>query len=184
MPSYGRGARAEDSDEQRPRSSSACTQGADGCYDGISHVLLSPDDLVPILAMALLAGLHGPAAGRRTLFTLTGAWLVGGLAGFLGVRSIVPSTVSSMSFLVLGGLTAADQQLSPAVVTGLAGIGSAIFVVVALTSAFVIWRRADDCDRPADARVESAWHLLERRSSNRSGSCYRLRMGPLLDMDF
>ena len=68
------------------------------------------------------------------------------------------------SFLVLGGLTAADRRLSPAVVTGLAvvvgllhgwlngagiagaqrealglaGIGWAIFVMAALASAFVI----------------------------------------------
>lgn len=144
------------------------TTGLGPLYDGISHVLLSPDDLLPILAMSMLAGLNGPAAGRRTLFGLTGAWLLGGLAGYLFEQALLPGTMTCVSFLVLGVLTAADRRLSPAVVMGiavavgllhgwlngtgiaaaqreplgLAGIGSAIFVVVALASAFVMSLRA------------------------------------------
>ena len=144
------------------------TTGLGPLYDGISHVLLSADDLLPILAMSMLAGLNGPAAGRRTLFGLTGAWLLGGLAGYLFGQALLPGTMTCVSFLVLGGLTAADRRLSPAVVLGiavavgllhgwlngtgiaaaqrevlgLAGIGSAIFVVVALASAFVMSLRA------------------------------------------
>ena len=144
------------------------TTGLGPLYDGISHVLLSADDLLPILAMSMLAGLNGPAAGRRTLFGLTGAWLLGGLAGYLFGQALLPGTMTCVSFLVLGGLTAADRRLSPAVVLGiavavgllhgwlngtgiaaaqrealgLAGIGSAIFVVVALASTFVMSLRA------------------------------------------
>ena len=140
------------------------TTGLGPIYDGISHVLLSADDLVPVLAMSLLAGLHGPAAARPTLFALTGAWLTGGLAGYLVGQPFFPGAVTLGSFLVLGGLTAANRRLSPAVVTGLAvvvgllhgwlngagiagaqreslglaGIGGAVFVVAALMSAFVI----------------------------------------------
>lgn len=140
------------------------TTGLGPIYDGISHVLQSADDLVPVVAMALLAGLNGPAAARRTLFALTSAWLAGGLAGFLVGHPFLPGTATLASFLVLGGLTAADRRLSPAVVTGLAavvglmhgwlngvaiagaqrealglaGIGAAIFVLVALASAFVV----------------------------------------------
>jgi len=140
------------------------TTGLGPLYDGISHVLLSADDLLPILAMSMLAGLNGPAAGRRTLFGLTGAWLLGGLAGYLFEQALLPGTMTCVSFLVLGGLTAADRRLSPAVVLGiavavgllhgwlngtgiaeaqreplgLAGIGSAIFVLVAIVSAFVM----------------------------------------------
>ena len=140
------------------------TTGLGPLYDGISHVLLSADDLLPILAMSMLAGLNGPAAGRRTLFGLTGAWLLGGLAGYIFGQALLPGTMTCVSFLVLGGLTAVDRRLSPAVVLGiavavgllhgwlngtgiaeaqreplgLAGIGSAIFVVVALASAFVM----------------------------------------------
>jgi urease accessory protein len=151
-----------------PAEAHLVTTGLGPLYDGISHVLLSADDLLPVLAMSMLAGLNGPAAGRRTLFGLTGAWLLGGLAGYLFGQALLPGTMTCVSFLVLGGLTAADQRLSPAVVLGiavavgllhgwlngtgiaaaqrealgLAGIGSAIFVVVALASAFVMSLRA------------------------------------------
>ena len=144
------------------------TTGLGPVYDGISHVLMSPDDLVPILAMALVAGLNGPAAGRRTLFALTGAWLVGGAVGFLVGRTLLPQAVVATSFLVLGGLTAADRRLSPTSVTalavvvgllhgwlngagiaeagrqavGLVGIASVTFTLVALVSAFVMSRPA------------------------------------------
>ncbi|MEE4175618.1 MAG: HupE/UreJ family protein [Xanthomonadales bacterium] len=140
------------------------TTGLGPLYDGISHVFLSPDDLLPILAMSLLAGLNGPEAGRRTLFGLAIAWLAGGLAGFIFGRALLPGTLTCISFLVLGGLTAADRRLSPTVMLviavavgllhgwlngtgiaearrealGLAGIVSVVFVLSALVSAFVI----------------------------------------------
>jgi hydrogenase/urease accessory protein HupE len=42
------------------------TTGLGPVYDGISHFLLSPDDLIPVLALALLAGLRVPSTA--------GAW--------------------------------------------------------------------------------------------------------------
>jgi len=151
-----------------PAEAHLVTTGLGPIYDGISHVLMSPDDLVPILAMAFLAGLNGPAAGRRTLFALTVAWFAGGVAGFYSSQSLVPGAAAAMSFLVLGGLTAADWRLSPGIVTalavvvgmlhgwlngagiaesqrellGLVGIASVVFVLVALASAFVVSLRA------------------------------------------
>jgi hydrogenase/urease accessory protein HupE len=140
------------------------TTGLGPIYDGISHVFLSPDDLIPIVGIALLAGLNGPAGGRRALFALTAAWLAGGMAGVLfGVPSL-PGAMTTASFLVIGGLTAADRRLSPAALTalavsvglvhgwlngvgiaeaqkealGLAGIVGAIFVLVAIASASVV----------------------------------------------
>src|SRR5450755_642373 len=50
-------------------------------YDGLMHFLLSPEDLVPALALALLAGLRGAPFGRRAMFTLPAAWLMGSLFG-------------------------------------------------------------------------------------------------------
>ncbi len=140
------------------------TTGLGPVYDGISHVLMSPDDLVPVLAMSLLAGSNGARAGRMTLCSLTVAWLAAGAAGFLFGRTLLPVAVTSASFLILGGLTAADRRLSPAVVTGLAaavgllhgwmngaaiaesgssalglaGIAATVFVCVSLVSALVI----------------------------------------------
>jgi hydrogenase/urease accessory protein HupE len=144
------------------------TTGLGPVYDGISHVLMSPEDLVPILAMSFLAGLNGARAGRTTLFSLTVAWVTGGAAGFLFGHTVLPVALTSASFLILGGLTAADRRLSPAVVTGLAaavgllhgwmngasiaetgrsplgliGIAATVFVCVSLVSALVISLRA------------------------------------------
>jgi hydrogenase/urease accessory protein HupE len=140
------------------------TTGLGPIYDGISHVLLCPDDLIPIVAMALLAGLNGPVAGRLTLFALTGAWLTGGIAGYLAGQSLLPGALVCASFLVVGGLTSLDLRLPSSAVMalaviigalhgwlngaviaeaqrealGLAGICSAIFVLVAIVSAGVI----------------------------------------------
>jgi hydrogenase/urease accessory protein HupE len=151
-----------------PAEAHLVTTGLGPVYDGISHVLLSPEDLLPVLVMGLLAGLNGPTAGRRALFTLTLGWLLGGLAGFTAGDPLVPGGATAASFLVLGALTAADRRLSPSVVAsialivgllhgwlngaamaeaqleplGLLGIASATFVLVAVAGALVVPVRA------------------------------------------
>lgn len=145
------------------------TTGLGPIYDGISHVLLSPDDLVPVLAMALLAGMRGVTAARHALFALTAAWLVGGTAGFAVGRPLLPGAATSASFLVIGVLTAADRRIPAAAVAALAGsvgllhgwlngagvaqagrealslvgIGSAVFVLAAIAGACVVPLRSD-----------------------------------------
>ncbi|HSQ70879.1 MAG TPA: hypothetical protein VLM87_00525, partial [Rubrivivax sp.] len=37
-------------------------------YDGIAHLFVSVEDLLPVLAIGLLAGLNGAPAGRWLLF--------------------------------------------------------------------------------------------------------------------
>ena len=149
------------------------TTGLGPIYDGISHVFMSPDDLVPIIAIALLAGLNGPAAARSALFALTGACLTGGILGLFMAAPLFPATSPLISFLLLGSLTALDRRLSPRAVAalavavgllhgwlngvslagvqregiGLAGIASAAFVIFALASALVVSLR------PAWARM-------------------------------
>ena len=39
-------------------------------YDGLMHFLMSPEDIIPVLALALLAGLRGADFGRRALLVL------------------------------------------------------------------------------------------------------------------
>jgi len=46
------------------------TTGLGPVYDGLVHFVLAPEDLVPALALAALAGLRGAAHGRRVLFAL------------------------------------------------------------------------------------------------------------------
>ena len=96
------------------------TTGLGPFYDGISHLLLSPDDLVPVFALALLAGVNGPVAGRGVLFALTAAWLGGGLLGAYVGWPLLPSAALSASFLVIGLLIAWGRSLSLAAMSALA----------------------------------------------------------------
>ena len=140
------------------------TTGLGPVYDGISHLALSPEVWVPVLALALFAGLRGAAAGRLTLFLLPVAWLVGTLVG-CRTETAPFASISAISFLVPGALVAADLRLKRgtvatiAVVLGLCdgclngmaiqpthsgsldliGAVAALFVAVAIVAAFVIW---------------------------------------------
>jgi len=88
-------------------------------YDGVLHLLLSPGDLLGLVAAALLAGLRGARAGRLTVMALTMSWL---LAGMIGMRLPVNpdlTWLSIFSFLFLGVLVAFDARLSPLAVASL-----------------------------------------------------------------
>lgn len=91
-------------------------------YDGALHVLLSPGDLLGVLALGLLAGLRGARAGRITVATLPAVWLVAGLAGLhLGLALDADLAWLGVVFLLLLGLlVAADARLPPRALGGLA----------------------------------------------------------------
>src|SRR4249920_3053612 len=91
-------------------------------YDGLMHFLLSPEDLMPALALALLAGLRGAAYGRRAVFTLPAAWLVGSLGGLSAAATTGSAVVSSCWLLLLGGLLSADAKFSLWAMTALAAL--------------------------------------------------------------
>jgi|COG998Drversion2_1049125.scaffolds.fasta_scaffold41329_1 hydrogenase/urease accessory protein HupE len=137
-------------------------------YDGITHLILTPDDLLGVLAIALLSGLGGTRHGRTALFILSTAWLVGGLLGLQLDRQISLPLVNTVSFLVVSILVAADRKMPLVILVGLAsalgllhgflngtglaqagggilalfGIATAVFVMVALIAALVISLRA------------------------------------------
>ena len=137
-------------------------------YDGLMHFLMSPEDIIPVLALALLAGLRGATYGRRTLFVLPTAWLLGALAGLTASASNPHPFIAAAWFLLLGGLLAADAKLSLRVTTALAallglyhgylngtgmglfetaavavvGLVFAVFVLIALAAAFVVQLKA------------------------------------------
>jgi len=138
------------------------TTGLGPVYDGIGHLVMTPEDLVPALAIALFAGLRGAAPGRRALFVLPLAWFVGGLLGVF-VEGLPTMSVAGISFLILGVLVAADLNLSQRLFTavvivvglvhgllngvalkegagilGLIGIMATLFVIVAIVSAFIV----------------------------------------------
>jgi hydrogenase/urease accessory protein HupE len=90
-------------------------------YDGIGHFFLSPDDVIPAIALALLAGLRGPRVGGGALWGLPLAWFVGGLIAVYGSTPLLSEQLSgALSFLILGILISADLAIPPAVVVVLA----------------------------------------------------------------
>jgi hydrogenase/urease accessory protein HupE len=133
-------------------------------YDGVLHLVLSPEDMVPVLGLALLAGLRGAPQARRALFVLPAAWLLGGIAGVTASATEGSPFVSAAWFLLLGGLIAADARLPQAAIVALAallgltrgwlngsgmgeiggaavalvGLTTTVFVLVALGSALVV----------------------------------------------
>jgi len=138
------------------------TTGLGPVYDGIGHLVMTPEDLIPVLAIALFAGLRGAAPGRQALFILPLAWFAGGLLGVI-IEGLPEVPVAAISFLILGLLIAADLKLSPksftaivvmvglahgvlngvalkegAGILGLIGIMATLFVIVAIVSAFVV----------------------------------------------
>src|ERR1700722_13858137 len=89
-------------------------------YDGLAHPLLSPEDLLPAVAMTLLAGLGGARYGRFVLATLPGAWLVGMLAGWaIGVPA-APEWLIAVVTTLIGALVAGDLRLPLAAVIAVA----------------------------------------------------------------
>jgi hydrogenase/urease accessory protein HupE len=138
------------------------TTGLGPVYDGIGHLVMTPEDLIPALAIALFAGLRGAAPGRRALFLLPLAWFAGGLLGVF-LEGLPTFPVPAISFVILGLLVAADLKLSNmwvaavvivvgfvhgvlngvalkqgAGVLGLIGIMATLFVLVALVSALIV----------------------------------------------
>jgi urease accessory protein len=133
-------------------------------YDGLMHFLMSPEDIAPVLALALWAGLRGATYGRWALFTLPTAWLLGGFVGISAMSSKPHPFLAACWFLLLGGLLAVDAKLSLRVTTALAallgiyhgysngvgmgqfdtaavallGLAFAVFVLIALSAAFVV----------------------------------------------
>lgn len=137
-------------------------------YDGVTHFFLSPEEIIPVLALALFAGLRGSRTGRLALFVLPGAWFVGGLVGLAMPVAGQFTLLTCCSFLVLGGLLAFDAHFQPKFVAllallvgivlgfidgsgmsevklgalGLFGSVASIFILVALAAALVASLRA------------------------------------------
>jgi urease accessory protein len=90
--------------------------------DGFAHLFLGFDDLLAVIAMALLAGLAGRPVARQATLTMPAAWLAGGVAGWLGLASRVPPAATAMSLLVLGLLVAMDRRTPSALHVALAAL--------------------------------------------------------------
>lgn len=89
-------------------------------YDGAAHVLVTPADLLVVVAVALLAGQGGPRAARGVVLVLPLAWLAGGIAGAVTVGLAPPPLWTTASFLAVGALVALDVRLRDAAVVAIA----------------------------------------------------------------
>jgi urease accessory protein len=144
------------------------SSGMGPVYDGLMHFLTSPEDLVPALALAMLAGLRGANHGRRAMFTLPAAWLLGSLLGLSAAVANAGALGAALWFLLLGGLVVADAKLSLRSMTALGallglvhgylngtgmglsvsavvavvGLAAAVFVLVTLFAAAIVPLRA------------------------------------------
>lgn len=98
------------------------TTGLGPYYDGAVHLLLSPNDLLGLLVVTMLAGLQGIRTARWAVITLPTAWLAAGLIGFYYYSSIDLPWMSVLSFMILGVLVAVNVKLPNVFVSVLAGL--------------------------------------------------------------
>jgi urease accessory protein len=137
-------------------------------YNGVVHLLTTPEDVLPVLALTLWAGLCGPKFGLAVLLALPVAWLAGALTTLAAPWPLPGFLITGVSTVVMGGLAAAERPLPRgwmivlATVLGIAhgalngvvlsqtslgirggvGIACAIFVVVSLGAGLVVSLRA------------------------------------------
>jgi hydrogenase/urease accessory protein HupE len=91
-------------------------------YNGTLHLLLSPGDLLAVLAVSLLAGQSGKASARSAAIMLPVAWGGAALAGLaLGTGAALGSLEVAL-LILLGVLVAAGIQLPPSVMAPLAAL--------------------------------------------------------------
>ena len=89
-------------------------------YDGLAHPLLSPEDLLPALAVILLAGLGGARQGRCVLATLPLAWLASMAGGWAIGLPGVPAWLTAVATAAIGALVASDVRLPLTLVVAIA----------------------------------------------------------------
>ena len=102
------------------------TTGLGPFYDGALHLLLSPEDLLGLVAAVALAGLQGVKAGRIAVVALAAAWF---MFSFVSLNLTVGFDfpwLNIFSIIILGALVAVNPPLPPAVVALLAGLYGAL----------------------------------------------------------
>ena len=100
------------------------TTGLGPVYDGVAHLALSPADVALVVTVVFLAAMRGARHGRWLLGLLPTAWLLGGVVGLMFPANANPGWTIGLSFLLVGGLVAADRNLPLPVVSGVVtGLG-------------------------------------------------------------
>jgi urease accessory protein len=103
-----------------PASAHLMNTGFGPFYDGLTHLFVTPENLLPVVALTLLSGLRGPRCARAVLFALPLTWLAAELVGLLLRLPLTVPAVTAAVTLVLGALVAADLPLPLQLVAALA----------------------------------------------------------------
>lgn len=88
-------------------------------YDGALHLLLSPEDLLALLALSLLAGQSGKTASRWLITSLPVAWLGAGVVGLNLEVSPIDPWLNVALLTMLGVLVATNARLSSPIIAAL-----------------------------------------------------------------
>jgi hydrogenase/urease accessory protein HupE len=133
-------------------------------YDGLAHPLLTAEDILPVIALALLASLGGARPARLAIFVLPAAWVAGMLLGNVVAPPASAPWLSALLTIAIGAAVAADRKPQPSAIavtavvlgvvhgwgngeslaatgagfTGPAGVACTIFVVSTLIAGFVV----------------------------------------------
>ena len=91
-------------------------------YAGIFHVLLSPDHLLPLVALGIIMGYQEKATARHMLLTTVIAGLAGGLYGRHLDNQTWLAYINFSSFVVLGALAAYGKTIKPPIALSLSAI--------------------------------------------------------------
>ena len=102
------------------------TTGLGPFYDGALHLLLSPEDLLGLVAAVALAGLQGAKAGRIAVIALAAAWFMFSFVSLNLTIGFDFPWLNIFSIIILGALVAVNPTLPPAVVALLAGLYGAL----------------------------------------------------------
>jgi hydrogenase/urease accessory protein HupE len=107
-------------------------------YDGMAHFFVSPEELLPVLAVALLAGLRGPPHARWAIAVLPLAWLAGASLG-AGSPGAAPAPLVAVALSMIPGVLAAHDRRFPvwlgAALTALLGLVAGLTNGAAITEA-------------------------------------------------
>lgn len=130
------------------------TTGAGPFYDGTAHFFLTFEEILPVVALSLFAGLRGPRFGRWVIAVLPISWIIGGLAAFQ-FHSITtpPAIITVIVMLLPGALLASDWNLPVKIVIAIAAFfglllgflngiampqGKILEVIGSVTAAFIV----------------------------------------------
>ena len=102
------------------------TTGLGPFYDGALHLLLSPEDLLGLVAAIALAGLQGAKASRIAVITLATAWFIFSFVSLNLTVGFDFPWLNIISIIILGALVAVNPTLPPAVAALLAGLYGAL----------------------------------------------------------